>query len=276
MDIGKYLQLYSEELKRKGFRKNSIENYMSCVNVFLHQLNSKVTKPSEINEQNIKDFLRSFKTHNTQRMYHSAIKCFYKYVIKQPNKFKYIEYCKRDRRLPIVLSQEEIKAIFDACINLKHKTILYILYSCGLRISELINLKIKDIDSARSVIYIRDAKGGKDRQVPLHEKLLSQLRCYYKIYKPIDYLFNGQESTIYSEASIRQFINKYANKAGIKKNVTPHLFRHSCFTNMVEGGVDTSIIQKIAGHSNIKTTHLYTHISSTLINKVYNPISFVN
>lgn len=276
MDIGKYLQLYSEELTRKGFRKNSIENYVSCVSVFLHQLNSKVTKPSEINEQGIKDFLRSFKTHNTQRAYHSAIKCFYKYVVKQPNKFKYIEYCKRDRRLPIVLSQEEIKAIFDACINLKHKTILYLLYSCGLRISELINLKIKDIDSTRSVIYIRDAKGGKDRQVPLHEKLLNQLRSYYKMYKPIDYMFNGQESNMYSEASVRQFINKYAVVAGIKKNVTPHLFRHSCFTNMVEGGVDTSIIQKIAGHSNIKTTHLYTHISSTVINKVYNPISALN
>ncbi len=276
MDIGKYLQLYSEELTRKGFRKNSIENYVSCVSVFLHQLNNKVTKPSEINEQDIKDFLRSFKTHNTQRAYHSAIKCFYKYVVKQPNKFKYIEYCKRDRRLPIVLSQEEIKAIFDACINLKHKTILYLLYSCGLRISELINLKIKDIDSTRSVIYIRDAKGGKDRQVPLHEKLLNQLRSYYKMYKPIDYMFNGQESNMYSEASVRQFINKYAVVAGIKKNVTPHLFRHSCFTNMVEGGVDTSIIQKIAGHSNIKTTHLYTHISSTVINKVYNPISALN
>ena len=274
MEISKLIILFEEEMTRKGYRRNSIDNYLSCVYVFLQNFKQK-DSPKHISEQNIKDFLRSFKTHNTQRAYHSAIKCFYKYVTKQPNKFRYIEYCKRDRRLPIVLSQEEVASIFKVCDNIKHKTILYLLYSCGLRISELINLKIQDIDSTRFVIYIRDAKGGKDRQVPLHPKLLDQLRVYYKMYEPNVYLFNGQGSMTYSEASVRQFINKYANVAGITKNVTPHLFRHSCFTNMVEGGVDTSIIQKIAGHSNIKTTHLYTHISSTLINKVYNPISTV-
>lgn len=273
MNIGRLLQLYSEELQRKGYRQNSIDNYISYVSVFLKRFDAVVTKPSEINEQNIKDFLRGFKEHNTQRAYHSAIKTFYKYVVRQPNKFKYIEYCKRSRKLPIVLSHEEMITIINAAENIKHKTILMLLYSCGLRVGEVINLKISDIDSKRMIIYIRDAKGGKDRQVPLHEVMLKQLRTYYLEYKPKEYLFNGQNSLTYTESSIRQFLCHYAFKANIDKRVYPHLIRHSSFTNMIECGVDISIISKLAGHSSLKTTQLYTHISSSLINKVYNPIS---
>jgi site-specific recombinase XerD len=174
-----------------------------------------------------------------------------------------------------VLSSYEVKAIIDAATNIKHKTIIMLLYSCGLRVSEVINLRLTDIDSKRMVIYIRDAKGGKDRQVPLHEKLLTQLRCYYKQYKPNEYLFNGQFELKYSEQSIRQFIKEYSCRANIDKRVYPHLFRHSSFTNMCEAGVDTAIIQKVAGHALIKTTQLYTHISSTIINSIYNPISSI-
>jgi site-specific recombinase XerD len=275
MNIGKYLQMYSEELQRKGYRKNSIDNYLSYVKVFLEKHNHIVEKPSEINEQHIKTFLGSFSQQNTQRAYHSAIKCFYKYVGKQPNKFKYIEYTKRSRKLPIVLSSDEVKAILDCCQNTKHKAIIMLLYSCGLRIGEVINLKLSDIDSKRMVIYIRDAKGGKDRQVPLHQKMLDYLRLYYKEHKPKNYLFNGQTSEQYTEASIRQFIKHYADKANIQKRVYPHLFRHSSFTNLIENGVDVSIISKLAGHGSVKTTMLYTHISSSHINKIYNPLQSI-
>ena len=276
MNIGKYLQMYSEELTRKGYRKNSIENYISYTKVFLEKHNHIAEKPTEINEQRIKDFLRGFKEHNTQRAYHSAIKAFYKYVVKQPNKFRWIEYCKRSRKLPIVLSADEMQRIIDAATNLKHKTIIMLMYSCGLRVGEVINLKINDIDSNRMVIYIRDAKGGKSRQVPLHENMLTKLREYYKQYKPKEYLFNGQLSEKYSEQSIRQFLKFYSSRAHVQKRVYPHLLRHSSFTNMCEAGVDTSIIQKVAGHSSIRCTQLYTHISSSLINKIYNPLSQIS
>lgn len=273
MNIEKYLSEFSKEIDRKGYRINSKKNYVSYVKQFLYSFNGKVAKPTEINEQMIKNYLAQFKEHNTQRAHHSAIKCFFKYAIKQPNKFKYIEYCKRSRKLPIVLSEQEVQAIFDACSNLKHKSILSLLYSCGLRVGEVVALKISDIDSKRMIVNIRDAKGGKDRIVPLHPDLLHLLRAYFKQFNPIDYLFNGQTKPQYTVKSIEQLVHTYAQKAGIKKRVYPHLFRHSSFTNMLEGGVDMSVIQKVAGHSSIKTTQLYSHISSALINKVYNPLS---
>jgi len=274
MQISTRLKTFEDELIRKGYRKNSIENYMSYCSIFLNKFKDK-DSPQHISEQDIKDFLRSFKEHNTQRAYHSAIKCFYKYVVKQPNKFKYIEYVKRSRKLPIVLSAKEIKQIISVCTNVKHKSIIYLLYSCGLRVGEVINLKVKDIDSTRMVIYILDAKGGKDRQVPLHPSVLDLLRIYYKQYKPREYLFNGQTSEKYTESSIRQFLKQYAQDCGVNKRVYPHLIRHTAFTNMLENGVDLSVIGKVAGHQNLRTTLLYTHISSTLINKVYNPIQAI-
>jgi len=274
MEISNQLNIFEDELRRKGYRDNSIKNYLSYCSVFLDDYKHK-DSTKHISEQDIKYFLSKFKEHNTQRAYHSAIKAFYKYVVKQPNKFKYIEYCKRNRKLPIVLSSEEYKALLNQCDNLKHKTIMLLLWSCGLRVGEILNLEVKDIDSKRMVIYVRDAKGGKDRQVALHESLLNTLRRYWVQYRPNTYLFNGQFDLQYSSTSINTFLKLYATKAGINKRIYAHLIRHSSFTNMLEGGVDLSIIQKTAGHGSIKTTQCYTHISSVILNKVYNPITSV-
>lgn len=273
MNIGKYLEEFSSELKREGYRGNSIEFYVSCVSVFLEHFNAQVTKPIEINEQQIKTFLGKFTGHNTQRAYHSAIKTFYRIVVRQPNKFKYIEYCAAIRKLPVVLSVIEMQRLINATENLKHKAIICLMYSTCIRISEVINLKISDVDSERMVIHIKDAKGGKDRQVPLDSNILHLLRQYYKVYKPKEYLFNGQFDIQYSERSVGQFLKKYAEKAGIKKRIYPHLIRHTSATHLLEQGTDMSIIQKILGHSNIKTTHLYSQISTNLISNVRTPIA---
>lgn len=272
MNIEKYIQTYSEELERKGYRNESIKNYTSCVSIFLNTFNSLVTKPTEVNEQQIKGFLRSFKQHNTQRSYHSAIKAFYKYVCKQPNKFKYIEYCKRSRRLPIVLSIDEMQRIIFTAKNLKHKTILCLMYSTGCRVGEVINLKVGHIDSSRMIINIIDAKGGKDRNVPLDPYFLELLKIYIKQYNPSDYLFSGQFEPFYSSRSIAQFLQKYANEAGINKRVHPHLIRHTSATHLIEAGLDMSILQRILGHENIKTTHIYGHISNNRISNVITPL----
>ena len=277
MNIEKYVQLFSDELQRKGFRYNSIKNYCACVNSFLIHFNLVAEKPSEINEMMIKKYLLSFNEHNTQRSNHSAIKAFYKYIGKQPNKFKYIEYCKRSRRLPIVFSQDEIQRLFNACSNLKHKAILSLLYSAGLRISEVINLKIIHIDSSRMVINIINAKGGKDRQVMLDKNVLELLRKYYSQYKPKEYLFNGQFSLRYSERSINEFLKTYAKKAAIhNKKIHAHLLRHTSFTHLVEQGTDINLIQRIAGHQSVKTTNLYLHLSHNLISKIQSPIAAIN
>lgn len=276
MNIGKYVDLYSEELKFKRFRNNTIKTYTSEVRLFLQNFNKVVTKPSEINEQMIKKYLGSFTEHNTQRAKHSAIKCFYLYVGKQPNKFKYIEYCKRNRKLPQVLSQEEVQLMFTACLNLKHKVILSILYACGLRVSELINLKWCHVDRSRMIINIVDAKGGKDRQVPLPEKLIKVMEKYYREYKPQTYVLNGQNSIQYSDRSVLELIKTLAIKAGIKKRVYTHLMRHNSFTHMVENGVDINLIQKLAGHTSAKTTAIYTHISHNIVSKIESPLNRIN
>lgn len=272
MNIGNYTALYSEELERKGYRNESIKNYVSCVSKFLNFFNDKITKPTEINEHDIKNFLRQFKEHNTQRAYHSAIKCFYKYVCRQPNKFKYIEYCKRNRRLPIVLSVDEMKRIIFCAENLKHKTILCLMYSTACRVSEVINLKVKDIDPSRMIINIIDAKGGKDRNVTLDPSFYELLKVYVEQYKPKEYLFEGQFEPFYSARSIAQFLQKYADLAGIQKKVNPHLIRHTSATHLIEAGLDMSILQKLLGHENIKTTHIYGHISNNRISGIVTPL----
>lgn len=276
MNIPKYLQLFRNEITRKGFRQATIKNYVSCTECFLRYFDGKVTEPIKVNESQIRQYLLGFKTHNTQRSNHSAIKCFFTYTLKQPNKFKYIEYCKRDRKLPIVLSTDEIQKLFDACTNIKHKAILALLYSAGLRVSEVINLKITHIDSSRMVINIINAKGGKDRQVMLNQSVLELLRNYYKAYRPKEYLFNGQNALQYTSRSINEFLKMYALKSGIdNKRVYAHLLRHTSFTHMVENGTDINLIQKLAGHSSVKTTMLYTHISHNLISSIQSPISAI-
>lgn len=273
MNIPKYTTEFRNEITRKGYRPNSIENYVYCLEKFLQHFESQVTEPIKINETQIKNYLGGFKEHNTQRANHSAIKCFYHYTLNQPNKFKYIEYCKRSSKLPIVFSVDEIQKLISACTNLKHKTIICLMYSAGLRVGEVINLKIQHIDSSRMVINILDAKGGKDRQVGLNEPLLNLLRQYYKTYKPQTYLFNGQNSPQYSERSINQFLKHYADKANLNKRIYAHLLRHTSATHMVENGTDINLIQRLLGHASVKTTNLYLHTSHTLINKIQSPLN---
>lgn len=272
MEIRNHLLEFSNEIERKGYRDQSVKNYVSCVEKFLSHFQNR-PQPKAINESDIKSYLARFSEHNTQRAHHSAIKCFYKYVIRQPEKFRFIEYCKRSRKLPIVLSVEEIQKIFNACSNLKHKAIIALMYSTGLRVGEVIALKIRDIDSSRMVINILNAKGGKDRQVMLNQNLLDLLRSYFKAYHPKEHLFNGQNSDQYSERSIAQFLKRYASIAGLSKRIYPHLIRHCSFTHLVEAGTDINLIQRLAGHQSVKTTNLYIQTSHSLISRIQSPLS---
>lgn len=275
MEIRNHIVDFSNEIKRKGYRDQSVKNYVSCLERFLNHFHDK-PQPKAINESDIKAYLSQFSEHNTQRAHHSAIKCFYKYVIHQPDKFKWIEYVKRSRKLPIVLSVGEVQKLFNACSNLKHRAIIALMYSTGLRVGEVISLKIENIDSSRMVINILNAKGGKDRQVMLNQNLLDLLRNYFKEYRPKKYLFNGQNSLQYSERSIAQFLKHYAEKAGLNKRIYPHLIRHCSFTHLVENGVDINLIQRLAGHQSVKTTNLYIQTSHTLISKIQSPLSQIN
>lgn len=273
MNIHEHIIYFEQEMKRRNFGNKTIENYSSCLKKFFGQ--SKKDHPKNINEQDIRNFLGKFDAPNTQRGYHSAIKKFYEICLGQKNKFKYIPYCKSSKKLPIVLSQDEIQKMFDVCSNLKHRVILAILYSAGLRVSELINLKWSHIDRSRMIINIIQAKGQKDRQVALTPSLIPLLEKYYHAYHPIDYVLNGQNYPQYSARSVGEVIKQLANVAAIKKRVYTHLIRHCAFTHMVEMGTDINLIQRIAGHSNVKTTSIYCHISDSLISKIPSPISHI-
>ena len=270
MKISEHKFNFIQEMKRRGYRENSIKNYSSCIDVFLSTV--KKDHPKNINEQDIKNFLSNCVKPNTQRNYQSAIKLFYEICFNQKQKFKNIPYTKKEKTLPIILPVEEIQKMFDVCENKKHKLILALLYSCSLRVSEVINLKWKNIDRSRMVLYILDAKGGKNRQVPLNNILIKLMEEYYREYKTQSFIFKGQFSEQYSSRSVLQVVKQLALKAGIDKRAYTHLIRHCSASHMVENGIDINLIQKILGHQNIKTTLLYTHISHNIISKIPSPL----
>lgn len=276
MNIGKYIQQYSEDLRLKNYASSSIENYCSQVALFLKHHEKVATKPSEISEKQIKEWLLKSNSINARKHRISAVKLFYKYTGEQPLKFKHIEYPKADKKLPIVLSVAEIQKMFSACENLKHKVILALLYSCGLRVSEVINLKWEHIDRSRMIINIIQAKGHKDRQVMLTDSLIPLLEKYFKEYKSKIYVLNGQFDLQYSSRSVGEVMKQLAEKAGIKKRVYTHLMRHCTFTHMVENGTDINLIQRLAGHSSVKTTAIYMHISHNIVSKITSPLSAIN
>jgi len=275
MNIPIWLDRYCTDSKLKYPSVKTQENYQSSVKSFLYRF--KDTKePSRISTQEIKEWLCSFDTINTRNHKLCGIKSFYEITVGMPLKLDKIPFSKKDKKLPIVLSVEEVQSMFKACVNTKHKVILALLYSCGLRVSELINLKWSHIDRSRMIINVLQAKGNKDRQVMLTPELLPLLEKYYFEYKPKEYVLNGQfpeKQLQYSDRSVGEVVKQIAAKAGINKRVYTHLMRHNCFTHMVENGTDINLIQKLAGHSSVKTTNVYLHISHNHISKIQSPLS---
>lgn len=267
MNIPKYIELYRKDLLLMNYATNTIENYVCQVHIFLKEVQVNFTEPAKVNEQAIKDYLLRFKTVNTLKHAQCAIKLFYKQTIKQPQKFKSIPYPKKEKKLPKVIDKEYLLNCIESIENKKHKAIISLAYSTGMRVSEVCNLLINDIDSKRMIITIRQAKGRKDRIVALSEKILSILREYYIEYKPKEYLFNGQFDLKYSHRSCNQLVKKY-----IGKEHHFHELRHSNATALLEAGTDLRIIQKHLGHSCTKTTEIYTHVSTNVLQKMALPI----
>jgi integrase/recombinase XerD len=267
MNIGNYLNRYSGDLRLKNYSENTIKNYVSQVGLFLNRFNDQVTKPSEIKEQWIKDWLMEAKSINGRKHRISAVKLFYSLTGKQPLKFKYIEYPRSEKKLPQVIDTRRILNAIAGITNRKHKAIITLAFSTGMRVSEVCNLKISDIDSDRMIITIRQAKGRKDRIVPLSPTTLATLREYFRSYRPKEFLFNGQFELQYSHKSCNQIVKKYL---GDKYHF--HQLRHSTATALLEAGTDLRIIQNLLGHSSSRTTEIYTHVSRAVINKVQTPI----
>jgi len=221
---------------------------------------------------NAKDFQSyidnyNFSSISQQNQVINSIRFLYKFGLERKYDKVSFKRPKSEKKLPKVIDGDSILEKLSKIENLKHRTILTLTYSVGLRVSEIVNLKIGDIDSKRMLIHIKNGKGRKDRIVPLSQTVLNLLRNYYRQYRPIDYLFNGQNSTQYSIGSCQKIYKKY-----IDNETSIHNLRHSSFTNLLENGTDIRIIQKIAGHSNVKTTEIYTHVSNQLLSRVRLPI----
>jgi integrase/recombinase XerD len=267
MNIPKYSDLFRKELLLKNYAKSSIDNYVSQVIKFMSDMESKFTEPAKVNESEIKSWLMKSNSVNGMKHRLSALKLFYKMVIHQPMKFRYIEYPRSEKRLPKIIDKDFLVSKINSIENLKHKSIIMLAYSTGMRVSEVCNLLISDIDSKRMIITIRQSKGNKDRIVPLSQNVLSLLRLYFKEYKPKVNLFNGQNSLKYSHKSCNEIVKKY-----IGYDYHFHLIRHSNATALLETGTDLRIIQKLLGHSSSKTTEIYTHVSTNIISKINTPI----
>lgn len=274
MDIRKWHDKYSIDIRLVYNSEATRENYKSQVRCFLEYFKNEV-EPKSICNDKIKLWLLEAKTINSRKHRLCALNSFYKITVGMPSKIQKIPYPKAEKKLPIVLSVAEIQKMFSVCDNLKHRVILGLLYSCGLRVSELINLKWQHIDRSRMIINILDAKGGKDRQVMLDATIIPLLENYYREYTPKEYVLNGQFGLQYSERSVGQVVKQLAKSAGINKRVYTHLIRHCNATHLLEGGTDLGLIQKLLGHSNIKTTLIYSHISHNLISRIKSPLSSI-
>lgn len=189
-----------------------------------------------------------------------------------PNRFYEIERPAKKEKLPEILSKEEVKKLINQPKNSKHKCILALLYSAGLRRNELLNLKISDIDSDRMVIRVQGGKGGKDRYTLLSKDLLTDLRYYFRLYRPKVWLFEGAGGGKYSGTSVLKIVKKAAEKAKIGKKVVPHTLRHSFATHLLEAGTDLRYIQTLLGHGSSKTTEIYTHVATNVLTTIQNPL----
>lgn len=261
-----YSEICKQKLEYLNYSPNTSKLYLRYIAEFL----DKTTKyPTNINSSDFQSYLDNYKftSISQQNQVINAIRFLYTFGLnKKYNKVSF-KRPRSEKKLPKVVDGEFIKLKLSKIINLKHKSILTLTYSVGLRVSEIVNLKIENIDSKRMLIHIQNAKGRKDRIVPLSENVLKLLREYFIQYKPKEYLFNGQNSNQYSIGSCQAIYKKYIDSIG-----HIHTLRHSCFTNLLENGTDLRIIQKIAGHSNVKTTEIYTHVSNQILGKVNLPI----
>jgi len=273
--MDKKIALFVQLLQVKRYSTSSIETYVNAFRQFLtHFINADVDL---LNKKQIEHYINFMVTDRKisvsyQKQLVAAIKFWYQDVLGKKMQLDYLYPDRGEFKIPVVFSQAEVKLILENSENLKHKAILATVYSCGLRVSELTNLKITDIDSNTMTVTIRQSKGNRDRVVVLAEKLLVLLREYFKEYKPKDYLFEGRANGRYSERSVQQILKQILTKLKINKQGSVHSLRHSYATHLIEQGTDVRFVKDLLGHKSIKTTLIYTHLTDPAKRKIKSPL----
>ena len=235
--------------------------------------NEELNKLSEIEiQQYLNHLAQSNRSISYINQSINSIKFYYEVVLGMPNRFYAIDRPRKRQKLPVILSREEILKMLSVTTNLKHKCIIGLLYSSGLRKGELLKLTPKDIDSKRMVVIIKQSKGNKDRLSLLSENILEDLRTYYKAWRPKNYLFEGPNGQAYSASSVNRIVQKAAQKAKVQKKITAHSLRHSFATHLLENGTNLRYIQRLLGHSSSQTTEIYTHVATNHLQTIKNPL----
>lgn len=266
---------YSELLVRLRYSDSTRKNYITQFELFINYFSQ--IEIDDVTDRHIKEYMHFLienkqGSSSLQNIVINAIKFYYEKVLGRGTSRYALERPVKESKLPSILSEAEVKAILLACPNIKHKALLYITYAAGLRRSEVINLKIVDIDKDRNVINICGGKGKKDRRTLLSHRLLTLLEEYKERYRPINWLFEGRAGEQYSESSFQKVFERALNKSGVKKTATLHTLRHSFATHLLENGTDLRYIQELLGHSSSKTTEIYTHVTTKGFEKIRSPL----
>jgi integrase/recombinase XerD len=269
------LESFKEILQLKRYSKQTINSYLSNLKLALVFFENKSFV--SINEKDWFNYVfhlvnTKYIAASTQRQIVGSVNLFYKEMYGKSLNLDQLNVSQRENKLPPVLSANEVKAILTHTSNLKHKALLSLLYGSGLRIGELLELRLSDIDSERMIVRVNQGKGKKDRLTILSHNVLKVLRKYFVEYKPKDYLFEGQNGGKYSASSSRNVLKQSMKRAKITKPATLHTLRHSFATHLLENGVGIAHIQKLLGHHNIKTTLIYTHIANDSLMTIKSPL----
>jgi integrase/recombinase XerD len=271
----KRLSSFQNYMRSKRFSENTVKVYTDAVRSFLkffHEKEMEAITNDDVIRFNVEYILANQLSVSYQNQVVNAIKLFFSTTADRLLDPELVMRPKREKLLPHVLSKNEVKKLLGLTKNFKHRTMLSLIYACGLRRGELLSLMPRDIRSDRNVILIKQAKGKKDRMVPLSQKMLEMLREYYLLYRPKKYLFEGlREGYPYDERSLQLVMKQAVSRAGIDKRATLHWLRHSFATHLLEGGTDIRFIQELLGHNSSRTTEIYTHVSTTSLGKIVSP-----
>lgn len=264
------------EMRLRNYSHKTFKGYQACLRGLVHHFSPR--HPRELNNGDLRDFLiylieeKKWAPSTINQMI-NALRFLYVDLYKRTMQLGDLPRPRKARKLPEVLNEDEVLRILDVVDNLKHKTLLMLVYSAGLRVGEVVRLRLSDIDEQRKLIHLHNAKGAKDRYTVLSTSVLGTLAEYLREYRPKEFLFEGQgDRRHYSERSVQHIFERAAKDAGILKHVSVHTLRHSFATHLLEAGTDLRYIQELLGHSSSKTTEVYTHVSKKSIGRIVSPL----
>lgn len=268
----------NEAIRKEGYRRRlsprTIQTYQKCVDIFLRKTNKTL---DQISKKDIRLFLEYLSEKNkagsTMNVYHMALRFLFENVLEK-RMWIDIKYSKTPKRLPEFLTKEETKKLIDSIVNFKHQLMICLMYSAGLRVSELLNLKVKDLVLENGYGYVRNGKGGKDRIIIVSKNLIPAVRKLIKNEKLVEenYLFQSNRDGKYSARTIQQIIKKAIKISGIKKNIHPHTLRHSFATHLIDNGSDLTQVQALLGHKSPETSMIYVHMASPMMINTKSPL----